>query len=187
MRNSKEEKWEMKIKPLFLKKYYPPRIIQDIAKYNNSSKGINSSIFLWGKGGNGKTIRACSLLLNQRKIDFFNNELNTYFFVNVSDLKLQLQEAIKTNTVLEVLEFYKNITYLILDDLGVSKNSEWFYEMLYVLINYRYEYLKNTVFTCNFSIEVLSELLQDTRIPGRILQSCGNEIYKIKDYKYRGI
>jgi len=72
---------------------------------------------------------------------------------------------------------------LVLDDLGTCKLSEWMFEILYSLINYRYEYLKTTIITSNYSIEQLAELWNDDRITSRIVRS--GEVFEKEHYLKR--
>lgn len=61
--------------------------------------------------------------------------------------------------------------YLLIDDLGVEKPTEWALETIYGLINHRYEHELPTIFTSNLSLGELSEHLGD-RIASRISGMC---------------
>lgn len=58
---------------------------------------------------------------------------------------------------------------LLLDDLGAAKSSEWTEELVYRLINHRYEYLRPTVVTTNLPIRELRAKLGD-RVTSRLAQ-----------------
>ncbi|MEO3765408.1 ATP-binding protein [Streptomyces sp. B5E4] len=58
---------------------------------------------------------------------------------------------------------------LLLDDLGAAKSSEWTEELVYRLINHRYEYLRPTVVTTNLPIRELRTKLGD-RVTSRLAQ-----------------
>jgi DNA replication protein DnaC len=64
------------------------------------------------------------------------------------------------------------VDLLILDDLGVDKPSDWVLNVLYNIINYRYENLKKTIITSNFSLDEIAEAFNDNRITRRIERMC---------------
>jgi DNA replication protein DnaC len=67
----------------------------------------------------------------------------------------------------KVIDKYKDVKYLIIDDLGASNNSEWQKEVLLDLIDHRYEFRKPTLITTNLNFEKMGEKLDD-RIATRI-------------------
>jgi DNA replication protein DnaC len=75
---------------------------------------------------------------------------------------------------LNEIDLYK---YVILDDFGAEKPSEWVIETLYLLVADRYEKEKNLIITSNKSIKELSRSLGD-RITSRIVEMC--EIIELK-------
>ncbi|TSC64535.1 MAG: DNA replication protein DnaC [Microgenomates group bacterium Gr01-1014_93] len=60
---------------------------------------------------------------------------------------------------------------VIIDDLGVEKNSEWVSETLYTIINERYENELPTILISNLSLQELSGKIDD-RIVSRIAEMC---------------
>jgi len=76
------------------------------------------------------------------------------------------------------IEIASQIPLLVLDDFGVEKGifNPVNYEKIYKLINTRYEYLRPTIFTSNVSIDGLSEMMDDARIPSRIGRMCSQII-----------
>jgi len=65
----------------------------------------------------------------------------------------------------------ENGTFLILDDLGVEKESAWVTEVLYRIINSRYENLLPIVVTATHGLNSLERAL-GPRIFGRLLETC---------------
>jgi DNA replication protein DnaC len=49
------------------------------------------------------------------------------------------------------LEFYKRHPFLVIDDLGSEKETEWTREAIYTIINYRYSNSLTTIITTNAS------------------------------------
>ena len=77
-----------------------------------------------------------------------------------------------------VLDKFKNIRLLILDDMGAMKTTEWAYQMLYMILAHRYDEMKTTYYTSNYTLNELGERLNDDRITSRIAHECrGNIIH----------
>lgn len=60
---------------------------------------------------------------------------------------------------------------VILDDIGVEKNSEWVSTTLYTIINGRYENERPTILISNLNIKELADKVDD-RIVSRITEMC---------------
>lgn len=63
---------------------------------------------------------------------------------------------------------FKNVTLLAVDDVGASKDSEWTEEILYRLVNYRYEWMKPTLFVTNTNPEEFRD-----RVGARVVSRLG--------------
>ena len=158
-------------------------------------KRRGKSIYIFGPAGSGKTFLATMLIENMRREWYANDppslskgESAWGYFVTVADLLTELrntftfargytpkrnqEEQPSQQTEMEVINKYKNARYLVLDDLGAEKTTDWTFQSLYAIINYRYEYLKSTIITSNFDIDALAEKLGDDRIPSRIYSMC---------------
>lgn len=61
---------------------------------------------------------------------------------------------------------------LLLDDLGSEKQTEWTTEIMYRLVNGRYEQARPTIFSSNLSLSEVSKRYGD-RITSRIVQMVG--------------
>ena len=79
--------------------------------------------------------------------------------------------------VLSINDKIKTENILLLDDLGAEKQTDWVLEILYRLINYRYEQMLPTFFSSNYSLQELSEKIGD-RVVSRIVEKC--DIVKIE-------
>lgn len=71
----------------------------------------------------------------------------------------------------KVMQRYLQAHFLVLDDFITTRPTDWVLELLYHLINYRYEYCKTTIITSNYSLQELEEILQEQRIISRISRS----------------
>jgi len=168
-----------------------PRIQMDI-KILPFPKKLDKveSTFIHGQIGSGKTIEAVFMMLSESRIQFTNRQPHQVKFISAPELLLEFKSTYnrktedETNlTEEELVEYYSTVPLLVLDDIGVEKITDWSFQLLYIIINRRYENLKKTIFTSNFNLTELAEKLGDDRIPSRIQQMC--EIAKSKDIDYR--
>jgi len=82
----------------------------------------------------------------------------------------------------EIIETYSTCDYLIIDDLGAEKITEFARGVLFQIINHRYNYCKATMITSNLSLGEIAERFDD-RIASRIASMC--KIIKLDDKDYR--
>lgn len=117
--------------------------------------------------GTGKTRLAASV---------GNAIIKTYLksvrFITTSNLLNSIKSTFENSssfvdTYTTLINDFKNIDILIIDDIGSERASEWVDEMFYNIINDRMTSKKVTIFTSNYSIE---ELPVDKRISNRIMK-----------------
>ena len=187
MKNNRLKIWREKYLPKILDKL-SPRIQRDMSKliFPKQVDEVEST-FIYGRVGSGKTIKAIYLMLNEASNCFINRQPHYVKFISVPELLLEFKNIYnKTGgeiTENELVEYYSTYPLLVLDDIGVEKITGWSFQLLYIIINRRYENLMKTIFTSNFSLSELAEKLGDDRIPSRIQQMC--KIVKSKDVDYR--
>ena len=107
-------------------------------------------LFLQGGYGCGKTHLAAAIA------NFLIGEGKPALFVNTPDLLDHLRGTYAPDSDVsydEQFERIRNVSVLILDDLGTQNNTEWAKEKLYQIINYRYNNRLPTVFTTNQMLE----------------------------------
>lgn len=184
------ERWQEVLLPKVLKKL-PDRIQEDIQTipFPEEISKIDKvkSSFIYGNSEHGKTITSIFLLLQEEKNLYMN--LNTdrkdCLFVSTNKLFYDIKKTFKKDYVgedeCEVIDRYKDCHFLVLDDLGVKKTSDWFLDILYLIINERYEHMLKTVITSNFTLTELSEQFGDNRITSRIQRMC--EVIEKKDWR----
>jgi len=151
----------------------------------------NKSYFFHGIPGSGKTTK--SLFFTKKWFEFFKitpeEETSQAKFIRFNEL---IETARKTfldgqdgANAREEMREIKNYKLLILDDIGTEKNTEFVDKIIYEIINYRFEEELQTIFTSNYSLEMISKNYHD-RIASRIGEVCGkNGIIKTKDIDYR--
>lgn len=134
--------------------------------------------FLTGdKPGTGKTMLLSYLGFRVAQ----ERNLRTQF-IRTTDLKEKLQNCIQNDkpidSVLNTLKY--GIDFLIIDDLGAEKVTEFYEEQFYNLIDYRYNAKKLTGFTSNFLID---ELPYTPRLKSRIHGLSSEIVLNGKDFR----
>lgn len=176
------ERWVSTVYPKVLKEL-TPRIQRDIQKIGELDFDVKEntvlSSYLHGKVGGGKTIYAAQLYLAEKKKAYINCFDSECIFISVPLFFQELKNVYQNHTSeSEYLQKFYQADLLIFDDLGVEKSSEWAWNILYLILNYRYENLKRIIITSNLNLKELAEKLSDDRIPSRISRMC--EIVEFK-------
>lgn len=144
-----------------------------------------NSLYLTGEVGCGKSLLAACMMLESIKLTTIEQEgpmVNTHLFVTVPDLLNKIRQSFDEETPFDWITIYSEADFLVLDDLGAQKDTDWVVDNLYRLINYRYEYMKSTIFTSNLSLEELEHGLGE-RISSRINEMGPVFTMKGKDYR----
>ena len=135
------------------------------------------SLYLYGGAGTGKTFLATLIA----------KEFCNVIFGDVPTLLGKIKQTFNGNgDSQEIISRYCNCDLLILDDLGAGQVTEWSADIIYQIINNRYNALKPIVITSNFDIEGLQERLKidsysATRITSRLSEMCLQGFLGTKD------
>ncbi len=140
------------------------------------------SLLLYGGFGTGKTSLAVAALRLRIK-----ETEEPGLFMTVPDLLDSIRATYNRRrgdaddddgptTEEEVLDAVKESAFLVLDDLGAERVTDWVAERLFVIINYRHDHDLTTIFTSNLSPEQLGDHLGE-RITWRIIEMC--EVIKL--------
>ena len=152
----------------------------------------NGGLVLYGNTGCGKTHLSVSLmreqLLKNIKKEIGAND-NFYKreemeFITVPDLLLEIRSSFRDgaeNTEESLINHYSEVDFLILDDLGSEKASEFAITTLYIIIDRRDRDMKSTVITTNLSPAEIENQL-NARIASRM---SGMKNIKINMPDYR--
>lgn len=127
-------------------------------KYCENSNEILKNgygIYLWGDKGTGKThLTGCMAneLMKQYKQVLFTN----FFEIGKNIRSTFKGNGSETGTINKIA----NVDFLFIDDLGtekVTKDGEdnWLQEKIFEIINKRYNNMKPTIFTSNYSLQQL--------------------------------
>ena len=141
---------------------------------SNSGEGL----LLMGNPGTGKTHLTAAIA---------NYVIDTYgipvLFVNYIDLIENVKESF--NTGKDVLQQYIEIPLLIIDDLTNAK-GDWRNEMLYRVINSRYEANLPIIITTNDDYYTLKENLMEKTM-SRLMEICKGVAMNGDDYRLRNL
>lgn len=100
-----------------------------------------------GSPGVGKTHLAVGIL----KRIYREKGIRGKFF-DTKDLIYRLKALIEEGGISKAIKGILNCPLLVLDDLGSERLSEWQRELISYIISYRYNNLKSTIITTNFSL-----------------------------------
>lgn len=121
-------------------------------------------LYIFGNAGTGKTHLGASIanyIINEKRIPVA--------FIDHIRLLNKIREGYNTGE--DATKWYMEAPLLILDDLGKSKVTDWALEKLFEIVNYRYEDLLPTVFTSNYSLSEVAQMVGDP-IASRISEMC---------------
>jgi len=161
-------------RPLIIETF-SPRIQKDLEIINRPDNlPIIQSLFIHGPTGTGKTIVSIFLYIEIKKKLYLEKSDATVSFVKTSEVFNGLKASFDDPTVSEqdILTALSEVDYLIVDDFGSEKPSDWMLSIFYLLIDRRYEGLKTTIFTSNHSLKEIAVKFGDDRITSRIQRMC---------------
>jgi len=115
-----------------------------------------------GFAGTGKTHKSVQMLkfimLRKKGICLFKN---------VPQMMLDMRGSVKDSKDLELVKEIVKSDFLVLDDFGAEKNSEYNNHILYSIINQRYEQRKATIYITQLTMQEIAERYGD-RIVSRM-------------------
>ncbi len=132
-------------------------------------EGRCDSLLLWGPFGSGKTGLAIATL----KAHIRTNE-ESGLFITVPALLDRIRQGYDRDSGEksdEILTRVKDEPFLVLDDLGAERVTDWVAERLFVIINHRHDEDLPTVFTSNLSPEQMAGHIGE-RTMWRIIEMC---------------
>ena len=149
----------------------------DEVKNNPKAQGL----MLMGGYGTGKTHLAVAILRETAEAGIPG------MFVVVPDLlgKMRASFDRKDGKADELVTTAKNAPLLVLDDLGAENTRSWVVELVYVLINHRYEHMLPTVITTNCGGREL-EATFGRRIVSRLAEMTVPVNIRAEDYRMKG-
>ena len=171
-----EEKWNSHFRKSAIQAHFPPRIANDLIYIcNEKDTKLKGSFFIYGEIATGKTILASQIMLASIKQAYMEDTSINAIFVSFPNLLMELRTSFNNkngNTESEIMKRYLECDLLVLDDFMTTRPTDWVVDVMYHLINHRYEYIKTTIITSNKTLPELEVLLGDQRITSRIDRMC---------------
>lgn len=143
-----------------------PELLKYMAEFDNKTN--RQGAYIYGSVGTGKTYALYALArafsINGAKVKIKNiveilQEVKSTYDGNGYDKERVEEEWVKTNDV------------LFIDDLGTENLTEWATELIYRIINWRYENDKITFVSSNLTPEAMASRIGD-RLVSRLVEMC---------------
>ena len=183
-----QRRWMVKIKTALIPERFKDRTLDSyIAKTSDQKTALafakeyaenfdqvmktgRSAIFV-GKVGTGKTHLAVGIALS------IMEQQRSPLFTTVQRLVRRVKDSWRTKeeTESEVIEAFASPDLLILDEIGVQFGSEFEKQILFDVLNERYEKLKPSILLSNIPREQLGEYLGE-RVTDRLRENGGKMI-----------
>lgn len=145
-------------------------IAKNFVKDYEEMKKENIGLLFYGSVGSGKTYLACSIanaLIEQYQI--------SVKIRNFTEIINDLQKGSFDFDKNEYIDSIVNTSVLILDDLGIERDTSYAKEQVYNIVNNRYLKHRPTIFTTTLSYDTIAnctESVEYQRIYSRIIEMC---------------
>lgn len=133
-------------------------------------KKENIGLLFYGSVGSGKTYLACSIA--NSLIEQYQISVKIRNFAHIIN---ELQKSSFDFDKNAYIESLVNTSVLILDDLGIERDTSYAKEQVYNIVNSRYLKQKPTIFTTNLSYDTIQnckDSVEYQRIYSRIIEMC---------------
>ena len=153
--------------------------VEDYLGRWEENREAGRGLYLCGGVGTGKTHLAVAVLN-----ELVRKKRVPSLFVTVPELLDNLRETYNKpgRNLDEWMDAVQNADFLVLDDLGSERPTEWVRERIFVIVNHRYREALPTIFTSNIGPEDLPAQLSD-RTASRIIAMCEGIEIKGEDYR----
>lgn len=152
-----------------------PQILEICKRYAATKDVKNIGLLFMGGIGTGKTFLAVSIM--KQKITYRIPSLFMPIYTLLSDLRTCEREQQR-----KMINRLNNIDFLVFDEIGSDKNTDWVVSQLHAIIDTRCNNMLPTIFTSNLSSKQLEEYL-GKRLYSRIL--AANKVLYLEGDDYR--
>lgn len=130
-------------------------IAKEYADHFAYHKAKGDGLYIEGTNGTGKTHLAAAIALQ------LINEGIPVICKTSSDLLMDIKRTFDdgSRNEAQILDIYKRVDLLIIDDLGKEQCSDWSMSTLYSILNDRYEDMKPVIVTTNYNADQLAAAL----------------------------
>lgn len=137
------------------------RYVDNFHRFVEKGQGL----LLYGSVGTGKTFAACEVA---------NGVLDRGYSVLVTDFRRILNDLQSTYDKQDYVDNLNRYKLLVIDDLGVERETEYAKEQVYAVIDARSRSGLPLVVTTNLSLDVMKKPsnISEARIYGRVLEKC---------------
>jgi len=138
---------------------------------------VDAGLLFVGPSGRGKTHLACAVLG-----ELIERKGVSGLYADFSDLLLKIQTSFRPDADISkesLLTPYAETELLVLDELGASKPHPWVLDVLYNLLNTRYNRKKITVATSNYEDEPDLASGERDRLEDRLNYRLRSRLYEM--------
>lgn len=171
-----EERWNKKIRTQMLDEAdLTPRLKRDMETISQPKDLPKlGNYFVYGDVHTGKTVWATFMMMEAEKQRYLNATSAVILLWKTSEFLNDIKSCYDNSDKDEqaILNLLSEADFLILDDFGSERPTDWVLGMLYLLVDRRYENMKTTIFTSNHSLDEIAEKFGDDRITSRIERMC---------------
>lgn len=156
-----------------------------IETVKSAASGAPYGLFIYGPPGSGKTHLAC-IVLNE----IIRLYRMTSLFAKVHrDVIARVKSTFNQNSdaygqARSIEEELAEVPVLVLDDLGIKETTPFENQLLYDIIDSRYDYDRLTIITSNDSIDAFKEVAQG-RVTSRLRQMCREVHLEAEDHRLK--
>lgn len=161
--------------------------LNSVKKYSDEAiqnflRGKN--LILLGNYGTGKTMLMSILVKSIAEKYLFYSK-----FINAVDLIQKIKDSFNNNnqkTTAELLEGFKKVEFLFIDDIDKIKPTDYTRELIYGLVNYRIENELPLVISANNKLEILDAEYFGEAIVSRLVQKSEVVEFTHENKRFQG-